>query len=71
MQTEIIKKISPKKMVELFDNTDLVNIRLFTAVGRPIIYEGDEDVKINYRIIVRHNEDENPTDLLTNAIKKL
>ena len=68
MESDIIKKISPNDINEIFDKCE-VNIRYFEPYNKTIINNFDK--KIKYRIRIRHNENENPGELLNNAIKKL
>jgi hypothetical protein len=71
METDIIKKITPKKIIEVFENTDVINIRSYQPTNGQIVNDNNFDVPINYKVRIRHNEDENPKELLNNAIKLL
>ena len=71
METDITKKITPNKIIEVFENTDIVNIRSYQPMNGQIVDDNDFDVPINYKVRIRHNEDESPKELLNIAIKQL
>jgi hypothetical protein len=69
METTIKMKLSTDKMNEIF-NSSLVNIKYFKAVteiGNPRYFNYQEPIFFN--ITIRHNEDQKPKKLMTDAIK--
>jgi hypothetical protein len=72
METDIVKKITPNNIMEIFDKKYfLINIRSYAPTNGKKVKPEDFDIKIYYKIRVRHNEDEKPLDLLNTAIKLL
>lgn len=69
MQTTIKKNISVNQIEKVFDLTDHINIRWYQPSKKQEIT--DFDAKIGYDITIRHNEDEDPKELLNNAISKI
>lgn len=68
METTITKRLQSDKMVKIFESTDLINIRYFSARN----FKGadfKEDNTYTYDIVVRHNEDEDALSLFNNALK--
>ena len=64
MTTTILKRITGNQMVAVFNENSF--IRYFETKKLKDIQE------INaYRISIRHNEDEDPNEILENAIRKI
>jgi len=71
METDITKKITLNKIIGVFENTYTVNIRSYQPMNGQIVDDNDFNVPINYKVRIRHNEDECPKELLNIAIKQL
>lgn len=72
METTITKKIKGSTMETIFDSTELINIRHF-KIKNKIFKEEDfnENSTYLYEIKIRHNDNENPEELLLNTIKTI
>ncbi len=71
METTIRKKVKGSTMVNLFDSSELVNIRYYKAKNNLKEEDYNENESYLYEIKIRHNEDENPEKLLANAINDI
>ena len=67
MHTTIRIKISPSMMFELYDKSELVNVRFYEALN----YVDSPDHKQYYNITIRHQEDQNPRAIIRDAISQL
>ena len=68
METIVNKKLKGSVMENVFDSTKTVNIRHYKAKSADN-YNPEETY--TFEINVRHNEDEDPKELLNKAIKEL
>lgn len=68
MESKIIQKISPNKIIEIFEYSKSVNIRWYAPLKSEFI--DDFDAPIDYKITIRHNHNENAKELLEKAIKE-
>lgn len=68
MESKIIQKISPNKIIEIFKHSKSINIRGYEPLKSELIE--DFDVPIDYKITIRHNHNENAKELLEKAIKE-
>lgn len=64
MTTTILKRITGNQMITVFNENSF--IRYFETKKLKDIQEIHA-----YRITIRHNEDEDPTQILENALKKI
>jgi len=71
METTIIKKLSPNKMMELFNSPEKLNIRFYEPVSGCNINKSEFDIPINYRIKIRHSEGEDVKCLLNDALSEI
>ena len=71
METTVRRKLSVVQLEKLMDASELVNIRFYTPVNGDDFDPSHPDKKINYKVKIRHTEDENPKNLLRNAVKTL
>ena len=53
------------------DAYDLINIRFYTPVNGDDFDPNEPDKKIMYKVKIRHIEEENPKDLLNDAVKQI
>lgn len=72
MESTIQKLLSLKEMESLFDNTDKINIRFYRPLKKVESKKFfDNDKKVVFLIKIRHNEEEEPKDILEDALKNL
>ena len=71
MESEIIVKIKPRDIIELFERSDLINIRFYEPEEGQFIGRSHFDIPTNYRFRIRHNEDEDPREKLSEALEIL
>jgi|AntDeeMetagen681_2_1112603.scaffolds.fasta_scaffold41188_2 hypothetical protein len=71
MESDIIKNISPNEVIEIFEKSENVNIRLYEPTHQGYIDPSDFDKSTEYSIRIRHGENEDPMELLNNEIKNL
>jgi hypothetical protein len=70
MHTTITKRLKGAIMENIFDSSDIVNVRYYNAKN---VSDNDYDPEkvYTFEIKIRHNEDEEPKQLLEQAIKNL
>lgn len=72
METTITKKVKGSTMETIFDSTELINIRYFKIKDKLFKKKDfDENATYVYEINIRHNDNENPEELLLNTIKTI
>ena len=60
MESDFIKTITPNTIIQVFDRTDIVNIRHYEPINKHIVDVNNFDVPIKYKVRIRHNENDNP-----------
>jgi len=70
METTIRKTVKGATMKAIFDSPELINIRHYRAENFKEKDDKEDSVYL-YEINVRHNDNENPKELLANAIKNI
>ena len=68
METFVNKKLKGSVMENIFETSNTVNIRFYNAKNAD---NYDPNETYTFEIKVRHNEDEDPKELLKKAIKEL
>ena len=71
MHTTIKTKISPNKLSQLFDRTDLVYIKYYKLSNGREIKEDELDDPKNFFVTIRHNENEDPIKVFNQAKKQI
>jgi hypothetical protein len=71
METTIIKKVKGSTMKKLFETSDIVDIRYYTALNQLKRYIYDPEEEYMYVIKIRHSEEENARKLFDEAIEKI
>jgi hypothetical protein len=67
METTINKKVKGSIMENIFDSDENCNIRYFEAKNCELY---DSEKIYNFEVKIRHSEDQDPKELLNNAIKQ-
>lgn len=70
METTITKRQKGAIMENIFDSSDIVNIRYYDAKNIHA-NDYDPDKVYTFEIKIRHNEDQEPKQLLEQAIKSI
>lgn len=71
MKTTIVKRIEGRVMELLFDDTSLINVRYFKATDLEDEVDYDPQEYYTYEIKIRHPEDENAENILSQAINEV
>ena len=66
METTIYRTLKSSQMIELFEKSDVVNIKFYNASNYT-----KEDKKYRYEIVIRHEEGTNGSELFDEAFDKM
>jgi len=71
METTITKRLKGTIMENIFDSSDIVNVRYYKNLNLFFNALYDPEKNYTFEIKIRHNEDQEPKQLLEQAIKNL
>lgn len=71
METKIIRRTTARIVSAIFHNSTSVNIRHYQVLSVKDIKDYEIDKKYDFEICIRHNEEEDPTQLFFQGLKDI